>query len=104
MKKLFIIIAALVLTACHSVSYNTQLEDAAYIQFGGNYLNSDVQIGEVSFRIDKETETFELNGKTVAKFPVALGKHLVVVSKNNAVVVKKYIFVANGQTVEVNVP
>ena len=104
MKNVLILGLVLLLSACHSLTYNTQLDGQSYIQFSGNFINSQVKIDDTEFTIDDQTETVAINGKTVAKFPISNGKHLIVVSKSQQVLVKKYIFSSEGQTVEVAIP
>lgn len=104
MKNVLILMLVLLLSACHSLTYNTQLDGQSYIQFSGNFINTQVKIDDIEFTINDQTETFDLNGKTVAKFPIKNGKHLVIVSRNQQVLVKKYVFSSEGQTIEVAVP
>ena len=104
MKQIFIVLVLLLTTACTSTSYTTQVDENAYIQFSGNYQGSQVQIDETVFTITEATESFNLNGMQVVKFEIPTGKSQLVVSKDGAVVIKKYLFTNEGQTVEVNIP
>ena len=104
MKNVLIGIFVMWLAACQSSTYITQSAENSYIQFTGGYLQTVVQVGDLTFNITPQTESFDLNGQQVVKFEIPKGKHQLVVSKGNQVVVKKYIFVTEGQTVEVKIP
>jgi len=104
LKQIITLIAFLMLAACSSTTYTTQESDEAFVQLQGNFNNTVLAIDDVQVNIDEDTETFELNGVKVAKFPITLGAHQVVVYRSGKVVFNKKIFVAHGQTVEVIVP
>ncbi len=94
----------LFLTACHSVSYVHQEQNAAFIQFSGNYYNTQVELAELTFNIDKDTPSFELNNQQVVKFQVPTGKHQLLVSRDGKAVIRRAIFLSHGQTLEVTIP
>lgn len=104
MKAISLFFTLLFLAGCHSLSYNQQTEDGSYIQFQGNYIGSTVSVGEQQFVIDKNAKSYDLNGIEVVKYQAPLGKSLLVVKKNNSTLIQKYIFLSEGQTLEVNVP
>ena len=104
LKTIFTILTLIIVTACSSTTYSTQESDEAYIQLQGNFLNSVLAIDGAKIQIDEQTQTYDLNGVQVAKFPVTLGAHQVVVYKTGQIVYRQNIFVSHGQTVEVKVP
>lgn len=94
----------LFLTACHSVSYVHQEPSAAFIQFSGNYYNTKIELAELTFNIDKNTPSFELNNQQVVKFQIPTGKHQLLVSRDGEVIISRAIFLSNGQTIQVIIP
>lgn len=104
MKKIILITFMLTIAACTSVQYTNQPVDQAYVQFEGNLIGATVILGRTITNINAKTKTFELNGKTVAKFPIALGSHELKVLRNGKLVINKNIFVSQGQTVDVVIP
>lgn len=104
MKTIYLFFTLLFLTGCHSLSYNQQVEDGSYIQFQGNYIGSEVTLGENSFSLNEKTQSYDFNGQEVVKYQAPTGKSLLVVKKNNETVIQKYIFLSEGQTLEVTIP
>lgn len=104
MKHFIIALFVLILAGCHSLTYTQQVEEGSYIQFSGNFIGTTVAINQQTFNIDEQTKVFDLNGRQVAKFPVSEGKSLLTVSRGNNTLISKYIFISDGQTLEVAVP
>ena len=104
MKSLFLFLSILLVSGCNSLTYTQQIEDSSYIQFQGNYNNAVINLGEQEFVIDETVTSYDLNGTQVVKFEAPKGKSLLIVSKNNSTVIKKYVFLNEGQTLEVTIP
>ncbi|MBU2883885.1 hypothetical protein KO525_05075 [Psychrosphaera sp. B3R10] len=104
MKKLILVTFMFIISACTSVQYTNQPVDQAYVQLEGNFIGATIILGQTITNIDAKTKTFELNGKTVAKFPIAIGSHELKVLRNGKLVINKNIFVTQGQTVDVIIP
>lgn len=104
MKILISIFTAFLLAACHSTDYNTQHDERAYIQLNGDYVETEINVGDLKFAITEQTKSYNLNGKQVVKFEIPKGKHQLTIYKNNKVIIKKFILVSEGQTVEVTIP
>jgi len=97
----------LLLSAC-STQFQavTQVDDKAYLQLSGNFIGSVLQLNNqppISLA-DGNVETFNLNGATVAKFELSTGSHQVQVTRDGQVLVKRTLFVSQGNTIEVRVP
>ena len=107
-KLITVLIAAFIMAVslggCTATSYTHQVEDSSYVLFTGDFMGSKVLIGSTEINLTDQTKTFDLNGKTVAKFPVDSGKTLMTVIKNNKTIIKKHIFLSEGQTLEVQIP
>lgn len=104
MKIIYLFISILLLAGCHSTSYNQQVEDSSYIQFQGNYIGSEITLGENQFNLTSKTKSYDFNGQEVVKYQAPTGKSLLVIKKNNSTVIQKYIFLSEGQTLEINIP
>jgi hypothetical protein len=106
LKKLFPGFLGLLFVAGCSTNYSSQsqVDEHAYLQLQGNFQKSIILLDEVSFSADETTKTFKHNDVLVAKFPIEVGAHDLVIKKNGMTVVNRKIFVTNGQTVEVTVP
>ena len=104
MKLIVASIFVIFLAAC-STSYNEvkQMDDKAYLQLTGKISSGTLVIdGNI---IDLENaEKFELDDILVAKFELKSGTHLIEVTRNNQTVVKRKIYVTNGNVFEVIVP
>lgn len=107
MKNILSIAFAFMLSACSAgFSTSTQVDDKAYLQLAGDFSDAVLIINDQQpVRLDSnQVSTFKLNGETVAKFDLPTGSHTVEVQRNNATVVKRKIYVSNGNTFEVRIP
>jgi len=107
MKSLLLIAAIFMLSACSAgFSTSTQVDDKAYLQLSGEFANTVLIINDQQpIRLDsKEVSTFKFKGEMVAKFDLPTGSHTVEVLRDNATVVKRKIYVSNGNTFEVRIP
>ena len=106
-NKIFAVVVSLLVLGC-STNYSTtnQVDDLAYIQLQGNFLDTSLVIDDGAPILINEdtTETFTLEGKVVAKYPISTGKHTVKITRAGQVVVNRVIFVSNSNTFEVTVP
>ncbi len=106
-KIMLIVLCTFYLSGCSS-SYEstTQVEEGAYLQLSGNFLNGTLIIDDnLQVNLSEEnTKTFELQGKLVAKFPISIGKHTIKIIKDNKVMVNRKIYVSNKNVFEVVVP
>lgn len=97
----------LLLSACSTQFQTvTQVDDKAFLQLSGNFADTVLQLDNqppISLA-DGSVETFDLNGATVAKFELSTGSHQVQVTRNGQVLVKRTLYVSQGNTVEVRVP
>ncbi|WP_115717786.1 hypothetical protein [Gallaecimonas mangrovi] len=107
MKKILMVAIAMVLSACSThFSTTTQVDDKAYLLLTGNINGATLIIDEQpdinldSSNIRRYTEGDE----TVVKFAVNVGNHLVEITKAGKVLVKRKIYVTNGNSFEVRVP
>jgi hypothetical protein len=107
MKNILLITIVFMLSACSSgFSTSTQVDDKAYLQLAGNFANTVLIINDQQpIRLDSnDVSTFKLNGEMVAKFDLPTGSHTVEVLRANTTVVKRKIYVSNGNTFEVRIP
>lgn len=103
--KLFITcLLAIVLSGCSTnFSEVKQLDDKAFLQLTGNIENGFLIIDDKKIDLT-EVDIFTLDGQSVAKFEVQTGTHLIEVLKKDKTVVKRKIYVTNGNVFEVIVP
>ncbi len=107
MKNILLITFVFMLSACSAgYSSSTQVDDKAYLQLAGDFSNTVLIIDDQQpIMLDSgEVNTFKLNGEKVAKFDLPTGSHTVEVLRNNTTVVKRKIYVSNGNTFEVRIP
>jgi len=104
MKSIIAVLFIAFLSAC-STSFTEvkQIDDKAYLQLTGVIANGTLTIDGQAIDL-ASAETFKLDGNAVAKFELASGNHMIEVSKNGKVVVKRKIYVSNGNVFEVIVP
>ncbi len=106
-KSIKISILLLILSGCstHFESVN-QVNDTAYLQLGGDFIGTQLSIDSnplVNLTEDS-IETFKLNGKKVARFPISTGKHHIKIIRSGNVIVNRNIYVTNSNTFEVVIP
>lgn len=107
MKATLLIVIAFILSACSAgFSSSTQVDDKAYLQLTGDFSNTILIINDQQpIMLDSsDVNTFKLKGEKVAKFDLPPGSHTLEVLRNNATVVKRKIYVSNGNTFEVRIP
>ncbi|WP_133408044.1 hypothetical protein [Parashewanella tropica] len=107
MRKLFLLIfLAFSLVGCGS-SYkaSTQVAEGAFLQLSGDFWNTTLKIdGQTSMEISEDSvESFDIGDKEVVRFDLTPGTHLVEILRGGKVVVKRKIYVSNGNVFEVNV-
>ncbi|MBE8167444.1 MAG: hypothetical protein HAW66_03610 [Shewanella sp.] len=107
LKYIVLGLSLLFMTACGS-SYkaSTQVTEQAFVQLTGNFWNTQISLdNQAPVMVTEDTvESFELHDKDVVRFPVAPGPHLVTISRNGSVIVKRKIYVSNSNVFEVMVP
>lgn len=106
MRSLFIttLLVAL-LSACGSYQAVTQVDSVGYIQFTGEPSNEQILInGQNVGTLGDSLESFDLNGKTVTRVQVTPGTHEVEVRRDGKTVVKRKIYLSDGNNAEVNLP
>jgi ferric-dicitrate binding protein FerR (iron transport regulator) len=97
MKYMICLVFSLLLSACStSFSEIKQVDDKAYLQLSGNLQGTTLVLDN--------TTTVQLDGETVAKFDLSVGSHQVEISRGQQVLVKRKIYVTNGNVFEVRVP
>lgn len=104
MKKLITCIFILMLAGCSS-SFNQvkQVDDQAYLQLSGDLTGATMYLDGQQIDI-ANSDSFKLDGAIVTKFAINSGTHLLEIKKQNSTVVKRKIYVTNGNVFEVNVP
>ena len=92
------------MTAC-STQYTEikQIDDKAYIQLTGEIGSGVLHIDDVKTDLSG-ADTYSLDGAIVARFEVKTGTHLIRIAKKGVDVVKRKIYVTNGNVFEVIVP
>lgn len=107
MKLWICAIFTLLLTAC-STQYQavTQVDDQAWLQLSGNFVGATLQLDNqpVIALTGGQVSTFELDGKTVAKFEITTGSHQIQIVRDGMLLVKRTLYVSNGNIIEVKVP
>lgn len=93
------------LSACGSYQSTTQVDSVSYIQFSGEPNKEQVRIdGQHAGTLGEDLETFDANGKTVTRVQVQPGTHDVVVTRDGKEIVKRKIYISDGNSAEVNLP
>ncbi|GAA6186294.1 MULTISPECIES: hypothetical protein [Alteromonadaceae] len=104
MKLLVAFIFAVFLAGCSSsFSEVKQLDDKAYLQLTGNIASGSLSIDGKQISL-QQADKFKIDGNLVTKFEISSGTHLIEIVRNDKTVVKRKIYVTNGNVFEVNVP
>lgn len=105
MKKILMMGLALLLSACSThFSTTTQVDDKAYLLLTGNTQGAMLTIDDQPQINLDESNHYTQGDERVIKFQMDVGSHQVEVQKNGQVLVKRKIYVTNGNTFEVRVP
>jgi outer membrane lipopolysaccharide assembly protein LptE/RlpB len=105
MKKFISILFVTLLSACSSNFQSaTQVDDIAYLQISGDFTDAELIINGNQAVSLNDADTFKLNGQKVAKFNLTLGNNVIEIKRNQKTLVKRKLYVTQGNTVEVRVP
>lgn len=105
MKNFISILFVALLSACSTNFQSaTQVDDIAYLQLSGDLTDAELIINSNPAVLLNNAKTFKLNGVQVAKFNLALGNNLIEIKRDQTTLVKRKIYVSQGNTVEVIVP
>lgn len=107
MKKLALFFTALIMTGCSSSFESVKQVDAkAFVLVSGNFDGTYLQIDNSSpiDLNDSSVERYKENGVSVIKFQVSKGTHTVEIKRSDVVIVKRKIYVTDGNTFEIQVP
>ncbi|MFQ3198925.1 MAG: hypothetical protein ACI8R9_001584 [Paraglaciecola sp.] len=104
MKLIMTCLFAIMLSGCSTnFSEVKQVDDKAFLQLTGNFENGFLIIDGKGIDLT-QVDTFTLDGQNVAKFEVQTGTHLIEILKKDKTVVKRKIYVTNGNVFEVIIP
>ncbi|MFT6898583.1 MAG: hypothetical protein ACJA13_003007 [Paraglaciecola sp.] len=104
MKLIMTCLFAIILSGCSTnFSEVKQLDDKAFLQLTGDFENGVLIIDDKKIDLT-QVDTFTLDGQKVAKFAVQTGTHIIEVLKQEKTVLKRKIYVTNGNVFEVIVP
>ena len=99
-----VIVALVLLSGCSSqFQQATQVDDQAVIQFIGDLDGYSLSINDQPIPLDN-VESFSLNGETATQFSVGSGTHVVELRKGGQTLLKRKIYVSNGNVFEVRIP
>ncbi|RVT43055.1 hypothetical protein EMM73_17795 [Rheinheimera sediminis] len=105
MKYLICLVFSLLLSACSTgFTEVKQVDDKAYLQLSGNIQGTILVLDNTTTVHLDSADTFSLDGETVAKFDLSVGSHQIEISRGQQVLVKRKIYVTNGNVFEVRVP
>lgn len=105
MKYMICLVFSLFLSACSTgFSEIKQVDDKAYLQLSGNIQGTTLVLDDSTTVQLDDADTFKLDGEAVAKFDLSVGSHQVEIRRGSQVLVKRKIYVTNGNVFEVRVP
>ena len=105
MKFILSMLLLLSVSACGSFNSVTQLEEQTYLQLAGNVDNVILTLDDGSpVQLGGAVESFNLNGKTITKFKVKPGQHVIKLERHGQLLVHRKIFVSEGNSAEINIP
>lgn len=105
MKKIIISVAVLLLSACGSFKSITQTEELTYLQLVGERSGIVLMLDETTqLDLEKDTQSFDLNGKTVTKIVIKPGQHRVTLMRSGNTIVDRKFYVSEGNGFEVTIP
>lgn len=92
------------LSACGTYQSTTQTDKASYIQLSGNSKGVSIAIDGKQIGTLSDFEPFDLEGTEVTRFEVSTGTHEIEAFRDGITIVKRKIFVAEGNVFEVRLP
>ena len=103
MKKIILLLVlAIALSACGTYQQTTQVSDKAYLLIIGEPAGNVVTIDDGKpLTLEKDTVSFDLNGKTATKIEVSIGSHTVKITNNGVLKANRKFYVSNGNSFEV---
>jgi hypothetical protein len=109
MKRLIRLSISLVLVtllgACGSYRSTTQVDGVSFIEISGLPHGEQVMIdGQPVGTLGDDLKSFDLNGRTVTRIEVPPGTHEVVIEREGKIIVKRKIYLSDGNNAEVNLP
>lgn len=104
LKYVSLIMAFVVMSGCSSqFQQATQVDDKAVIQLLGSLEGYALSIDGQPIPLTN-VESFTLNGELATQFSVSSGTHVVELVKAGQIMVKRKIYVSNGNVFEVRIP
>ena len=103
MKKLLLVIVTLIaVTSCGTYRETTQVDDNAYLLLIGDPARNIVTIDNGSpIDLSKDTQSYNLNGKTATKIQIPVGTHTVKIMKDGELIINRKFYVSTGTSFEV---
>ncbi|NOX90951.1 MAG: hypothetical protein GXP18_00445 [Gammaproteobacteria bacterium] len=103
MKKLLLyLVTILILAGCGTYQQTTQVDDSAYLLIIGDPAGYVVTIDNTKpLKLEEDTVSFDLDGKTVTKIKLSTGTHAVKIMKNGKLKINRKFYVSNGNSFEV---
>lgn len=103
-RPFVVFILVTLLSACGTYQATTQTDDSSYIQVSGDSKNVEIIIdGKNLGRLDN-FDTFNLDGIDVTRFELAPGVHEISALRAGKTILKRKIFVTEGNVFEVRLP
>ena len=105
--KFLILALTFLLSACSShFESSTQVDSKAYLLLTGNFSGAVLTVDEQpAVSLDSnDIKQFSKNGSPAIKFEIKKGSHKVIITRSGKIVVKRLIYVSDGNSAEVIVP
>ncbi|MEE2730792.1 MAG: hypothetical protein VYA55_08205 [Pseudomonadota bacterium] len=105
MKHIFLVCLFSLLAACGSFQSVTQTEESTYLQLEGNPAGVQLKLDDThQLDLERDTTSFDLNGKTITKIIIQPGRHRVTLTRNQQLLVDREFYVSEGNGFEVKIP
>lgn len=104
MKAITIVILATLLSACGSYQTTVQSEPATYIQFVGEAAGQSFSLNGQDQGKLSALKSFNENGRELTRIEVPAGTHTLEVIDAGKTLIKRKIYVSEGNAFEVQLP
>jgi hypothetical protein len=104
MKVFFAILITLTLSACGSYQQTIQVDDQSYIQLSGDPEGVEIILNGKSLGKVENFNSYDLDGTKTTRFEITPGTHIIELTRTGETLIKRKIYVTEGNAFEVKLP
>ena len=104
MKAFFAILITLTLSACGSYQQTIQVDDQSYIQLSGDPEGVEIILNGNNLGKVEDFDSYDLDGTKMTRFETTPGTHIIELTRSGETLIKRKIYVTEGNAFEVKLP